>query len=85
MHTWGLNVESALGRASAQLNAPPAPIAALPPMRSVALGQGFMLALAQDGALYAWGDNAAGQIGAGASAERRRRRKRSSRARVSTR
>ena len=37
----------------------------LPPASTVALGRGYMLALTRDGQLYAWGSNAAGQLGLG--------------------
>ena len=47
--------------------------AGLPAMRGVALGKGYMLALTQDRAVYAWGGNAAGQLGARPPAHRGRR------------
>ncbi|MBK9609358.1 MAG: hypothetical protein IPO58_24205 [Betaproteobacteria bacterium] len=47
------------------LNAQPGPIALLPPVRRVAIGQGYMLAITRDGGLRAWGSNTAGQLGLG--------------------
>ena len=43
----------------------PGPVTSLPPASTVALGRGYMLALTRDGLLYAWGSNAAGQLGLG--------------------
>lgn len=65
IHTWGLNVDGALGRKTAQINASPAPIPGIPPMEEVVIGDSFMLALSHDQNVYAWGSNSSGQLGLG--------------------
>jgi alpha-tubulin suppressor-like RCC1 family protein len=70
VHTWGLNIEGALGRQSEQVNAGPDIVSSLPPARQLAVGKGYMLALTRDGDVYAWGSNGAGQLGPGISVGR---------------
>ena len=65
VYTWGLNVDCALGRVSAQNNAPPDLVTELPPVKDIALGDHFMLALTDDQRVYGWGSNSAGQLGLG--------------------
>ena len=65
LHTWGLNVDGALGRKTGQINASPAPISGIPPMQDVFIGDCFMLALSDDQKVYAWGSNSSGQLGLG--------------------
>ena len=57
LHTWGLNVDGALGRKTGQINASPAPIPGIPPMQDVFIGDCFMLALSDDQKVYAWGSS----------------------------
>jgi alpha-tubulin suppressor-like RCC1 family protein len=64
VHTWGLNVDGALGRPTPHLNSRPGTIASIPPASELALGKGYMLALT-GGQVHAWGNNAAGQLGLG--------------------
>jgi Regulator of chromosome condensation (RCC1) repeat len=69
VHSWGLNSDGALGRSTGTMNAPPGPVSALPAAIAVAAGNGYMLALTQDGAVWGWGGNAAGQQAAGSEGE----------------
>lgn len=63
--TWGLNIDYALGRVSAQNNASPDLVNGLPPIKDIVLGDNFMLALTNDQKVYGWGSNSAGQMGMG--------------------
>jgi len=65
VYTWGLNTDSALGRATTQLNALPEKIIDIPPMQEVVMGDNFMMGLSKDQRVYAWGSNSAGQLGLG--------------------
>jgi alpha-tubulin suppressor-like RCC1 family protein len=65
LHTWGLNVDGALGRNTSQINALPAIIPKLPPIQDVQIGDSFMLALSRDHRVFSWGSNSAGQLGLG--------------------
>ncbi len=66
LFTWGLNLDGALGRpARRRSRRRPGACAGLPPVRDGRLGKGYMLALTQDQRVYAWGGNAAGQLGLG--------------------
>ncbi len=65
VYTWGLNVDSALGRTTTQINVPPDLIPNLPPIKDIVIGDHFMLALSNDHRVYGWGSNAAGQLGVG--------------------
>jgi alpha-tubulin suppressor-like RCC1 family protein len=65
IYTWGLNSDSALGRATTQLNALPEKIIDIPPMQAVVIGDNFMMALSKDQRVYVWGSNSAGQLGLG--------------------
>jgi len=65
IHTWGLNVDGALGRKTPQINASPAPIPGIQPMQELVIGDSFMLALSLDQKVYAWGSNSSGQLGLG--------------------
>ena len=58
-------MDGALGRPDAPFEAPPGRVAGLPAARTIALGKGYMLALTLDQRIYAWGGNAAGQLGLG--------------------
>ena len=63
--TWGLNVDSALGRNTSQVNSLPNKIAQIPPMQELVIGDNFMIALSKDQRVYGWGSNSAGQLGLG--------------------
>lgn len=64
--SWGHNFQGQLGRVSASpLNQPPAPLPELPPMAKLAAGMNHTLALSGSGEVWAWGANAAGQLGLG--------------------
>jgi alpha-tubulin suppressor-like RCC1 family protein len=65
VYTWGLNIDGALGRPSAQINAPPEGIASLSAIQDIAIGDNFMMALTKDQRVYGWGSNSAGQLGLG--------------------
>jgi alpha-tubulin suppressor-like RCC1 family protein len=68
LHAWGDNAFGQLGSGSLAPTSGPVVIA-LPPGTTawtfVAPGERHCLALASDGALYAWGDNTFGQLGLG--------------------
>ena len=63
--SWGMRVNGQLGRPSDKLIAEPGKIDGLPPVASLAAGQGHVLALDQKGNVWSWGANAAGQLGLG--------------------
>jgi alpha-tubulin suppressor-like RCC1 family protein len=65
LHTWGLNVDQALGRQTEQMNSPPDLVRGLPTVQTVALGDNFMIALAREGSVFSFGSNSAGQLGLG--------------------
>ena len=65
LYTWGLNIDGALGRKTAQMNALPAAISKLPSIQDVQIGDNFMLALSRDHRVYVWGSNCVGQLGLG--------------------
>jgi len=70
---WGAGADGQLGSGE-PLTGSSAPriVGALPtPMRYVASGRGHSLAVRSDGTVYAWGANAAGQLGIGSSELRR--------------
>lgn len=63
--TWGFNVGGQLGNGSLDLSFSSTPQAVLPELvfQSVAAGNDHVLALTQEGALWSWGVNSAGQLG----------------------
>ncbi len=62
VHSWGWNGKGQLGREAGRASALPGLVQGLPPIRHLSAGQGH--ALASDGhTIYAWGDNAASQLG----------------------
>jgi alpha-tubulin suppressor-like RCC1 family protein len=64
--SWGSNFQGQLGRQSdAVLNQPPAKIETLPKITHLATGKNHTLALSDRGEVWAWGANAAGQLGQG--------------------
>jgi len=65
LHTWGLNVDQALGRVTAQINASPGVVRGLPALQLIALGDNFMIALSRQGEVLSFGSNSAGQLGLG--------------------
>ena len=65
VYTWGLNVDSALGRATSQLNSLPNKITQIPLIQELVIGDNFMIALSKDQRVYGWGSNSAGQLGLG--------------------
>jgi hypothetical protein len=64
---WGRNLygQLGLGMADEVAHSVPAQIAGLDNVRSIAAGEKHSLALRQDGTVWAWGDNATGQLGMG--------------------
>lgn len=67
---WGDNSKGQFGNGavsaiSAPLTTEPAQVPGLPKISAIAAGANFCLALAEDGTLWAWGNNAAGQSGIG--------------------
>jgi alpha-tubulin suppressor-like RCC1 family protein len=63
---WGANFSGLLGDGTQAIYRPtPAPVPGLTQMVSVVAGSGHALALHQDGRLWAWGGNHAGQLGRG--------------------
>jgi alpha-tubulin suppressor-like RCC1 family protein len=65
VYTWGLNVDSALGRSTSQLNSSPNKITQIPPIQELVIGDNFMIARSKDQRVYGWGSNSAGQLGLG--------------------
>lgn len=65
LHTWGLNVDQALGRATEQMNALPGVVRGVPAMQAVAVGDNFMITLSRAGEVFSFGSNSAGQLGLG--------------------
>lgn len=64
--SWGSNLQGQLGRPSdSMLNQPPAKIESLPTVVSIVTGKNHTLALSDKGEVWAWGANAAGQLGQG--------------------
>ena len=64
--SWGSNFQGQLGRQSnSMMNQPPETIETLPMMTSIAVGKNHTLALSDKGDVWAWGANAAGQLGQG--------------------
>src|SRR3982751_5415773 len=65
-YTWGLNTHGqlGLGYSSNDLNTP-TKVVSLGQVRGVAAGQRHTLAARKDGTIWAFGDNAAGQLGNG--------------------
>jgi alpha-tubulin suppressor-like RCC1 family protein len=70
LYAWGDDGYGQLGNAAASTDgcscvAAPALVPGLPAAMAIAAGSSHGLALGADGALYAWGDNASGQLGSG--------------------
>lgn len=64
--SWGSNFQGQLGRMSeATLNQPPAKVDGLPQLERIVVGKSHVLALTAKGEVWAWGANAAGQLGQG--------------------
>ena len=64
--SWGSNFQGQLGRQSdSMLSQQPAKIDALPTVVSIVTGKNHTLALTDKGEVWAWGANAAGQLGQG--------------------
>jgi alpha-tubulin suppressor-like RCC1 family protein len=67
--TWGFNRHGQLGHSHGEdFTSEPARVEGLPPVRDVEAGSGYMLALTAGGELFAWGNNALGQLGLGPDA-----------------
>lgn len=71
-YAWGLNLEGRLGDGTTEDRLLPVAVALPdgPSFVDVAAGSGHALALASDGALYAWGLNDVGQLGDGTTSAR---------------
>ncbi len=65
LYTWGINIDGVLGRKTAQINASPGVVTALPAAQDVGLGDNFVIVLSSDGEVFSFGSNSAGQLGAG--------------------
>lgn len=64
---WGLIWQTTATDAAAQSVVSPraSRVAGLPPIQAIGAGQAHSLALANDGSVWSWGDNAFGQLGSG--------------------
>lgn len=70
--SWGVHAQGQLGRVAASIQAqePPAELSAMGQVSMLATGQSHVLALDHRGGVWAWGANAAGQLGTGDLQER---------------
>jgi alpha-tubulin suppressor-like RCC1 family protein len=65
---WGYGSEGALGNGANEASAVPVAVSGLSePVKAIAAGEGFGLALLKGGTVMAWGRNGAGQLGNGAT------------------
>ncbi|WP_395813549.1 MopE-related protein [Archangium minus] len=69
VQAWGQNQYGQLGPASSGVTVvtTPTPVTGLPPVKAIAAGIGHSLALDLDGQVWAWGQNASGQVGMGSA------------------
>ncbi len=68
---WGSNALGEVGDGTTQRRLRPVPVLGLPPtIVEVAPGRNHVLAVSSSGALWAWGDNAYGQVGDGTTQRR---------------
>lgn len=70
--SWGSNWLAQLGNGvlSSAGSSVPLQVAGVPPIRAIAAGGHFTLALAEDGGVYSWGRNDSGQLGDGTGTAR---------------
>ncbi|MFP4976574.1 invasin domain 3-containing protein [Paenibacillus sp. CN-4] len=70
VYSWGFNASGELGRGEGFYYGPYAEqIQGMPPIKQVSAGSTHSLALAEDGTVWAWGDNLMGSIGNGGSVQ----------------
>jgi alpha-tubulin suppressor-like RCC1 family protein len=67
VHCWGRNSEGQLGDGTRHPRSVPGPVAGLPAIRGLALGEAHTCALPEAGPVLCWGDNRRGQLGPGAA------------------
>ena len=65
LYTWGDNYYGQLGSGSEDFSSNPLSVSGMSGVSSVAVGEGYMLALKYDGTVWGWGLNSYGQLGNG--------------------
>jgi len=73
VYAWGWNREGQLGLGEMgdwKVRLTPTKVEGLPKVKAIAAGGGYSLALTESGEVYAWGNNAIGQLGLGDREER---------------